>query len=186
MDNKIKMDKKIVEKDKTVYKINKLTNPKEIMWKDNLWKNFGIWFFLMVSIVFLFALVIVWNQGWISRGGMSIFLAISLYSLSLHLFSTKVTLSSSGIITANMIKVKLGVFKVKQKDIFISWNDINSIAFKNYLSGASWVKYPIPYLIIKTKDRKKYIYKVNDIPSFLLALKKLNKYSLLDKSSKYK
>lgn len=161
-------------------------NSNSIIWKDNIWKNFGIWFFLMASIVFLFILWIVWNQGWIDRIGIGIFLAISLYSFSLHLFSIKVTLSSSGLVTTNMVKVRLGVFKTNQKSIFIVWNDIKSIIFKNYLSGASWVKYPRPFLIVKTKGGKKYTYVVHDIKNFINFLKKLNKYHLIDKNSKYK
>jgi hypothetical protein len=159
---------------------------KQIVWKDNIWKNFGIWFFLIASIFFIFITLIVWSQGWISRIGIGIFLVISIYSLSLHLFSTKVALSSSGILTANMKRVKLGVFKVKQKNIFVAWTEVGSISFQNYLSGASWVKYPRPYLIVKTKDGKRYIYVVHDISNFLQGLKKLNKFNLLTKETKEK
>lgn len=157
-----------------------------ITWKDNIWKNFGTWFFLIISIIFMSGLVIVWNQGLINKIGMSIFLVISIYSLFVHLFSTKVTLSNFGILTSSMIKVKLGVFKIKQKNIFIVWNNVQNITFKNYLSGTSWVKYPRPYLIVKTKGGEKYTYIVHDIKNFIKFLKKLNKYHLLDKNSKYK
>jgi hypothetical protein len=137
----------------------------------------------MFPILFL---VIVWDQGWVSRIGMGIFLAMSLYSLFLHLFSTKVTLSLSGILTANMIKVKLGVFKIKGKNIFIEWSEIKSICFKNYLAGASWVKNPRLFLVIRTRSNKKYLYIVHDIPNFLQALKRLNKdYLLKDKKRLY-
>ena len=166
-----------------------MTNRKlnrDIVWKDSWLKDFGIWFWLVPILVFSIAIIIVWNQGIISRVGFGAILAFSIYNFCLHLFSTKVALSYSGVLTAKMVKVKLGVFKVRQKNIFISWSDVDSIAFENYLSGAAWVKYPRPYLIVKTKNMEKYIYIVHDIPNFLRTIKKLNKYSLLTKETKEK
>jgi magnesium-transporting ATPase (P-type) len=163
-----------------------LNKQKKRIWKDSVWKDPGIWFWFFLSIVFFILVVGVWNQGWINRIGMMAFLVLSLYSLLLHLFSTKVALYYSGIRTANMKRVKLGVFKVKQKRVFIPWEEVRGLEIKNYLSGSSWIKSPRPFLILKTKDKKKYTYVIYDIDNFLLALKKIGKHNLLTKKTREK
>ncbi len=162
------------------------TNKGKIVWKDNLAKDWGIWYWLFLSIIAALILFFIWDKGLLNRLGFSLFLIVSLYCLVLHLTATRVTLSLTGILLGDLIKVRLGVYKIKKRNIFVSWDNVKSINFENYLSGGSYVKNPRPFLVIRTKDKKKYIYTTHDITGFLKALRKINRHSLISKNLRYR
>ncbi len=72
------------------------------------------------------------------------------------------------------------------KGSFLNWAEIlNILIVEKYVSTGKYSAYH-KELIIKTKDKRKYTGTIFDFQGFIIALRKLNKYRLLDKNSKYK
>ncbi|MEK6818299.1 MAG: hypothetical protein AABY10_00015 [Nanoarchaeota archaeon] len=72
------------------------------------------------------------------------------------------------------------------KRIFLKWKDVRYLKLENHevkVSKGSWCK---TFIVITTKRNKKYQCVVYDPKGFIQALKKLKKYHLLSKDSKYR
>jgi len=75
--------------------------------------------------------------------------------------------------------------KFVSKRNFIDWKNISKLNIENHYVRQGRVAGLITFLTIKT-DKEKYQTEVIDILGFIQTLKKLNKYNLLSKDSKYK
>jgi hypothetical protein len=71
------------------------------------------------------------------------------------------------------------------KTIFLSWKEIDKITIINRVVKHNFRQVLRPFLIVKSKKGKRYECFIAQPRSFLEALKKLNKFNLVSKDSKY-
>ena len=95
-------------------------------------------------------------------------------------------LKSNGIKIGNLTFRKWGTFDKTQDNLFIKWNNIKNLKLVQRVHLTTKISLVRHYLIIKTKQNKKYESIIYDVPGFLKTLKKINKNHLLTKDSKYK
>lgn len=156
----------------------------EIVWRDK--KTIEIVrlvIFLIITIFFGYGIII--SKNTIDKV-MSIVLSIVfLWFLYRQLKRRLSYIAEKGIRIGNIFyKLDDKIF-VKQKSILVSWNNIKSlkITSKGYygpLGGRSF-----NHLVLKIKEGRRYDCLVYDPQGFVNALKKLKKYHLLLKESRY-
>jgi hypothetical protein len=76
--------------------------------------------------------------------------------------------------------------KVKKRKFFIKWEDVKSITFTNKVIhgiNSGWIKH---FIIIKTNNGNNYSWYVFRFNELIKILKKLGKYKLLTKDSRYR
>ena len=166
---------------------NKKTEGKSV-WRDK--QKFGkfIEYFMifLLIIVFLFSsLIDMGSFG--SWGGLVIAIFFSSI-LVFSLFKKTSSIKIGGVSTGNIIHGELLsiIFSLKQKNTFLRWRDIKNIKIIDKEYSSKFIMNSAPFIVITTKDKKEYECIVYDKEGFIQALKKVNKYHLLSKDSKYR
>lgn len=169
---------------------------KEDVWRDNYWNNLTILIFLIFFIPSLIVLIIVFRpNASVGTGIIEITLArimifglflLSLIILLIVLKRKSIYLTLKGIMIGNVKFLKKGGYKLKGSPSLIYWKDIKNIVIINQDISQGFVSVLVSFLIVQTKNNKKYQYPLHNTEEFIQALKKLNKYHLLSKDSRYK
>lgn len=148
---------------------------RDIVWKDNL----KILLLVIIPIFFIFFLIylaLISNENLV-RIIYIIFMIPFLYLIYKTIIFQRTYIIDEGIFIHD---------RFLHKGFFLNWDEIlNMLIIKKLVStGKYWAFHK--ELVIKTKDNKKYTGTIFNLQGFVLTLKKLNKYHLLDKTSKYK
>ena len=164
---------------------------REIIWEDSKQKpGFIIHFFLfIVPIIFLvISIVSFMISSYLASAAFLVLSILSLLHFILGIRMKYIVIERGGLWSGNNISGQLlnKLFRLKQKNIFIFWNDIRKIEIYDKIIAVSYAGGMVPFVAIKTKYGKEYECLIVNIEGFKKALKKLNKYHLLSKNSKYK
>lgn len=157
-----------------------------------IWKDFH---FLKTSLLVIFILfftfsfiVYIKELGFILTKQLfllSIVLSVPLYFIIGMLRNRLTYITSEGIRIGNAYDDSYERIFLKQKPTFIEWNKIKEIKIIGKEVPRPGYKWLVDFLIIKTKEGKKYQSFIARPKGFIQALKKLKKSSLLSKDSKY-
>ena len=157
----------------------------EIVWKDKKTNEIILILIILLSFIIL-SLAFFFINSFLERIIFAIiWFVIGLYALCVQLPRRLSKLFIYGILMGNINRArwhKLGL----RKEYFINWAQVRHIELINYevkVPRGSWER---TFIVVKTKTNKKYECVVYDPKGFVNALKKLNKYRLLSKDSRYK
>ena len=112
-----------------------------------------------------------------------------LLSLSLIYIQANRKLSSikrNGINLGNLTLKKWSTFEKNQSKLFLPWRLVKNIGIVNKAHTTPKLSVLRKYVILKTDKGRKFKFLIYDSQGFIQALKKLNKYHLLSKDSKYR
>lgn len=156
-----------------------------IIWEDKKTNERIIMIITLISIIFLSIISFTLLSG-LQKIYFIIFSGlIYLWALWGQLIRKLTVIFSEGILVGN-ISLKRWHSIIPKKRYFINWKDIISIRILDRevkVSRGSWSR---TFIIVKDKKGKRYECVIYDPKRFILILKKLNKYNLLEDSSKYK
>ncbi len=157
----------------------------EVIWRDN--RNFiGYLMIVILIIVFLFAsLIDIGSFGSWGALVVAIFLFLAfIFSLLKKTSSMKI----NGLWTGNIAHGELltSIFSLKQKNIFLEWKDIQNVKIVNKMIAVTYIMNSAQFIVITSKDKEEYECAITDIQGFITALKKVGRYNLLSKDSKYR
>ena len=152
----------------------------KIVWKDVSEREILISIFLFIIILLmLFITYIV--KDFLSKFFFGIFL-ILLFSYSLIRFKRKLSfITEKRIFLGNITFRRFASFESNQTDILLSWDNIHKINIIKKAKSGPFGGLIFSYLLIFTKNSKRYEFLVYDTNGFKEALKKLNKSHLLKK-----
>lgn len=155
----------------------------EIIWRDKNRIRITMELTCLILII-IFTILLFIAKDMVSR---MIFLLLVIFSIIglFDIFRRKLILVKNKGIFMNDIKFVNHNIKLKQTKVFINWELIENIKIMNHILSISYIGLPRHFVFIKTKG---YTYRdiLFDPNGFTTVLKKLNKYHLLDKNSKYK
>src|SRR3989338_281579 len=162
---------------------------REIIWEDLKQKEYFFVYIILIIILFTF-FISIFVVEFLSFEFFGL-LFIMLYFILLFIFGLKkryIIIERGGLWSGNNTSGQLldKLFVLKQKNTFIFWNDISKIEIIKKIIAVSYAGGMVPFVAIKTKYGKEYECLIVNIEGFKKALKKLNKYHLLSKNSKYK
>ena len=145
------------------------------IWRD----KYQMWALVIIPVLFafLFIYLTLISSGYLTKIVYAIFLIPYLYLIYLVIIFRRISVTKKGIFIHDIFM---------HRGFVLKWGQILNLSIiEKYVSTGKYSAYH-KELIIKTKDKKKYASTIFNFQGFILALKKLNKYSLLDKNSKYK
>ena len=162
----------------------------KIIWRDKLdsiiW---GVYIFCFIAAFFIGAIIP--DRSNIQIAIITVILgpifSIGIYSL---LRKTILIILDGGIILDNTRFIPINLLKgtnikISSRRNFINWKEINTLTLKNREVRGGRMSSLMTFLVLNT-NKGKYQTKVTDVKGFIEALKKLNKYHLLSKDSKYR
>ena len=155
-----------------------------------IWRDINIrriyYFFLSVGMI---SFIIYYNTDYtLEKNEIILSFIIAIYSIFImfNTLRTKLTyISNQGIRIGNALNDKYDAFKSLKKAEFIPWGVIDSIKIFRREIHRPFHNVLISYVLIKTKDNKKYESFIANPKGFIQALKTLKKTHLISKDSKY-
>ena len=155
----------------------------QIIWKDRkIYELLLLFLFIIGSIFAIFGIVVSDKDYKIFFG---IWLLFSFYLIYIYYFRRKLTyINNKGIIIGNLTFRKLNTYDPIQNPELIEWDSIKSILIKGKLHGSRSLA--IDYLYVFKKKVGKVECRLYNPKGFVEALKKINRYHLLSKDSKYR
>lgn len=155
-----------------------------IIWKDNKYRELFMKIcFSTISIFFIGIIIFLNEMDNIYILVIPIFISICIVYVYLKRRLTYLILG--GIVIGNLTYIKRSHYDARQKSELIKWDSIQNLFIKGKVHN-SRVSRLVDYLYISTKDGEKYECLIYDPKGFVETLKKLNKYQLLSKDSKYR
>lgn len=159
---------------------------KDVIWEDSKQKEGFLVYSLLVFSIMLFIFIFITNWG-SSESFISLIIAIIftlVFILGLRL--KYLSIEKKGLWTGNNTSGQFidKLFILKQENLFLRWAKIDEITIteKLYAIGSAG-GYKL-YVVIRTKEGREYECLIVNKKGFIQALKKLNKYHLLDKKSR--
>jgi hypothetical protein len=172
MKNEEKMKKNSAEKGK-------------IIWKDQMVIKIVSIIISLVGILFGLFLFFYIAKKYIERLWALLVVVIGIIATYSELIKRLSHISMSGVLIGNL-PLKRWNSLTRRKREFLRWNEIKYIILRNHevkVSRGSWAR---TFILIRTKNNKKYECVVYDPQGFIQALKKLNKdYLFKDKKKLY-
>lgn len=156
----------------------------EVIWKDKKKNEIVVSLITFLTLISFFFLTI-YSRNYLGTIIFLIMSIISLFSVYVQLIRGLSIVYSYGVLIGNITLKNWHNIGLKAR-LFIRWKEINSIKFTNHEIKVPKARVLRTFIIIKTNDNKGYKFLVYDFKGFIQALKKLNKYHLLSKESRYR
>jgi len=158
---------------------------KEIVWKDRRIINNTLIIISIIVTAFGIFLFLYNLEGYIEKLEATLAILVGVFSTYFYLIRKVTIISSLGVFIGNVTAKKWNSLNLRKRQ-FISWEITSSINLVNHEVKGSRGSWPRAFIELKTNNGKKYECVVYDPQGFIQALKKLNKYHLLSKDSRYR
>lgn len=155
-----------------------------------VWKDTHYFRIFLLSLGYIFVIFMIWisfNNLELNIKRVSINLIILLIPIIIitNIHRNRLSfITNEGIFMGNTILDNYEKI-ILPKNAFLSWKEIDTIKISNHTVNHNTRLVLRPFLNIKSKDGKKYECFIAQPESFVQALKKLNRFNLMSKDSKY-
>ncbi len=153
----------------------------EIVWRDGKVIELISWTIIILSTLLFIYLA----EGYIEKLEATLVILVGVFTTYFQLIRKMTIVSSLGVFVGNVTAKKWKSLKLGPGQ-FISWEIISSIKLVNHEVKGPRGSWPRAFVEVRTNDKKFYECVIHNTQGFIQALKKLNKYFLLSKDSRYK